>query len=336
MDDIALASVSHRQSVFDIAADRMQLPPAIIEKDFWVCWLLNRLFSSEPWQHSLMFKGGTCLSKVFGLINRFSEDIDLILDWSLIDIDNKTAWEKKSRTKRDQFNEAVNHKAAQFLEKALLPWLSAGAGLPQLTGMKASMDLFDKLCINVVYPASYPTGYLNPQIRLEIGPLGDWVPHGNFSIRSYAAEYAPKAFRQPEGNVRSILAERTFWEKATILHREAHRTPDQHLPSRQARHYYDLAMLAKSSVKTRALSDNGLLTEVAKFKEQFYPCPWAKYETAKKGSLRLLPPNHNIDVLRKDYIAMQDMMFGTAPGFDEIIFILTELEQEINVQQVTT
>ncbi len=76
--------------------------PAVVEKDFWVTWVHNRLFRQPRLSRLLMFKGSTSLSKVYQLIERFSEDIDLILDWRVLDGEDPLA--NRSRTKQDQFN----------------------------------------------------------------------------------------------------------------------------------------------------------------------------------------------------------------------------------------
>lgn len=69
--------------------------PAIIEKDFWVCWVLKKLFASNQLADQLVFKGGTSLSKVLQLIDRFPEDIDLVLNWQLLgyEKDGQDPWE---------------------------------------------------------------------------------------------------------------------------------------------------------------------------------------------------------------------------------------------------
>jgi len=128
----------------------------------------------------------------------------------------------------------------------------------------------------------------------------------------------------------TVLPERTFWEKVTILHREAYRKEDQAFPSRYSRHYYDLYCMSEFSVKERALADTDLLARVVAFKNKFYRCPWAHYEFAKCGTMRLLPPNYNIQNLRNDYEHMQNMIFGEKPNFDVILEGLAKLEKEIN------
>jgi len=160
--------------------------------------------------------------------------------------------------------------------------------------------------------------------------LAAWVPNEEKEIRPYAAEQVPGPFSRPSTTVRTIVVERTFWEKATILHREAHRTADKPLPPRYSRHYYDLYRLSRLPIRDKALSRLDLLHDVVQFKMQFYRCPWAKYEEAKPGSLRLLPPTYNEAELRKDYQAMGGMLFGAIPRFEDIMTGLGALEKAIN------
>jgi hypothetical protein len=130
--------------------------------------------------------------------------------------------------------------------------------------------------------------------------------------------------------VRVIQAKRTFWEKATILHYEAHRPADSPLPGRYSRHYYDLARMAASPVKEAALAGADLLADVVAFKQRFYPRNWARYDLAVRGTLRLIPGNHALKALEADYRAMANMIFGQTPGFVDILAQLRTLEDEIN------
>ncbi|MDD2830359.1 MAG: nucleotidyl transferase AbiEii/AbiGii toxin family protein, partial [Sulfuricurvum sp.] len=188
----------------------------------------------------------------------------------------------------------------------------------------------DGLIINVRYPSSFDDPYLRPEILLEIGPLASWLPYGEYAVQSFASEEFPALFTNPICNVKAIVAERTFWEKATILHQEANRPLDKAMLPRYSRHYYDLAMMAQSHVKEAALRDLNLLETVVAFKQQFYPSAWANYESAKAGSLKLVPPQERITELTKDYDAMRSMIFGNYPSLNEIITILKALEAEIN------
>jgi hypothetical protein len=137
-------------------------------------------------------------------------------------------------------------------------------------------------------------------------------------------------FSEPDVAVTSLLAKRTFWEKATILHAEYHRPAEKALPDRYSRHYYDLAMLAQSPVRGEALADLALLDQVVRHKETFYPSGWARYDLARVGSLRLVPPDERRAALERDYRSMRVMIFGEPPTFDSIIETLAALEKQIN------
>lgn len=324
MDKIAKLSGNERSELFQETAARKNMTPTIVEKDFWVCWVLGKIFSTPSISKKVMFKGGTSLSKVFGLIERFSEDIDLILDWN--EITNEDPMVERSKTKQATFNKEMIANSQSYLKKNLLPELEKVLA----PICKISVDNEDANSLNITYPVAFSSDYLRPEIKLEIGPLAIWVPNDKYEISSYAAQEFPALFKNPTCTVRAIRAERTFWEKATILHHEAHRLPDNPQPSRYSRHYYDLAMMAKADVKGLALADLKLLESVVESKIRFYPRSWANYELAKPGTLKLVPPDHLMISLKRDYGAMKDMIFGDYPTFDEIINLLSLLEKEIN------
>ena len=327
MRDIARRSVKDRNELFRAASQVMRVHEAIVEKDFWVCWILDYLFHDSPWKDRLAFKGGTSLSKAFGAIERFSEDIDLILDWRLLGYSEAEPWKERSATKQDAFSKEANRKASKFLAKdfvfALQHDLTTRAG-SSINVEAAGQDVL------VRYPKAFALEAILPQVRLEFGPLAAWTPNEGKSIRPYAAQHFQHLFKQPNTMVRTISAERTFWEKATILHQEANRGLDKPLPPRYSRHYYDLYRLSLLPVAALALSKLNLLEEVARFKMRFYRCPWAMYEQAKPGSLRLLPPARHLPHLQKDFRNMQAMLFGSIPSFDEVMSGLASLEKKIN------
>ena len=128
----------------------------------------------------------------------------------------------------------------------------------------------------------------------------------------------------------ALLAKRTFWEKATILHAEYHRPPEKRLPGRYSRHYYDVAMMAGGPIKQEALADTELLAQVVAHKETFYPSAWARYDLAQPGSIRLVPAASRVAELRLDYRNMAVMIFGEAPAFEKIMEMLGALEEEVN------
>lgn len=329
MDKVARLSQRDRSDLFAETAHAMSTKPAIAEKDFWVVWVLSRIFANADLARILKFKGGTSLSKVFGLIGRFSEDIDLILDWREVTKEDPLA--ERTKSKQNTFNEATNALAREYIRSDLLPLVQQC-----LEGIcTCSIDTDNFNVINIRYPAAFADPYLRTEILLEIGPLASWLPSDNFSIQPYAAEHFPQVFETPRCAVPTILAERTFWEKATILHQETHRPADKAIPPRYSRHYYDLACLALSATKDKALADLKTLHDVVAFKQKFYPSAWAQFEFAKPPTFKLIPSESRINALVRDYAAMQYMIFDQKLTFEEVMQTLSQLEDEINALEHT-
>ncbi len=331
MDKLARLPAQDRRDIFSEAAAQLGIRPTIIEKDFWVCVVLKLLFVKSRFGQSLVFKGGTSLSKAHGLIKRFSEDIDLVLDWKLIGFGKglKDPMQNfDSKSKQDQFNKKINRQAADFIANTLCPELddllrSEGIGL------SAMVDPTDPHVINIQYAAAFSEAYIRPEVRLEIGPLASWVPSATHTIRPYAYDALPHVFEDSACEVVAIAPERTFWEKATILHQETHRRTQ--IPQRYSRHYYDLYKLAVSPVRAVALAQPGLLQDVVTFKQRFYPSAWARYDLAVPGTFKLLPTTQaQIKDLERDYQEMQVMLFGETPDFGAVLDELRKLEADIN------
>ncbi len=316
--------------VFRNTAQKMGLHESIIEKDFWVCLTLDYLFHKCQWKDSFIFKGGTSLSKCYGLIKRFSEDIDLILDWRVLGYTVNEPWESRSNTKQDAFNKEANSRAEVFLMESLLPRLKQD--MTEMIGRPADLFILpeDPQTICFRYPRIFETDSILQVIRLEIGALAAWTPARSRTVTPYIAEVYPNAFEKVSSDILTAASERTFWEKATILHHEANRPENLSMPERYSRHYYDLYCIAHSDAKQAAFNNLELLRRVAEFKMKFYPRKWAKYEEAVPRTLKLIPPAYRLDTLRQDYLSMKSMMFGECPDFDELMTYIKELEEEIN------
>jgi hypothetical protein len=331
MDRVARLPARDRQDIFAEAAAQFGIRPTIIEKDFWVCFVLKLLFVKSSLGQSLVFKGGTSLSKVHGLIERFSEDIDLVLDWKLLGFGEGLKDPMPnfvSNSKQDKFNKEMNSLAADYIAKTFCPQLDTLVRNEEI-GLSATVDETDRHVVNIRYPAAFSESYIRPGVRLEIGPLASWVPSSRHTIKPYAYDVLPKVFESPTCEVVAIAAERTFWEKATILHQEAHRP--SLIPPRSSRHYYDLYKLALSPTRDTAFSQADLLTDVVEFKQRFYPSTWSRYDLAVPGTLKLLPARADkLKDLERDYQEMQVMLFGERPPFSAITEKLQELEFQIN------
>lgn len=330
MYSIAKLSEQDKRILFRNTSQKLGLNEAIVEKDFWVCIMLDYLFHRCKWKSSFTFKGGTSLSKCYGLINRFSEDIDLILDWRVLGYGMNEPWEARSNTKQDHFNKEANTRAEVWLAGVLLPSLKEDWKEILATDPDFFIEADDPQTICFRYPCIFKSDAILQVLRLEIGALAAWTPAKTKIIRPYSAECYPKAFQQAETEILTAAAERTFWEKVTILHHEANRPAHLDMPMRYSRHYYDLFCIAHSENKEAAYSNLELLQKVVDFKMKFYPRKWAQYEAAVPGTLRLCPPIERLDALRKDYEVMQDMMFGESPSFEDLMEYIKQLEDELN------
>jgi len=331
MNTVARLKEVELNELFRLTAGKMGLSPAIVEKDFWVCWMLNYLFARSPWKTRLAFKGGTSLSKAYGIIKRFSEDIDLILDWRLLGYGVKEPWYERSNTQQDLFNEKANARSAAFLKDVFVPQIKADLEKELRRTLDIGMDELDPNTVVFRYPCAFSDASILREIRLECGALASWAPASCQPVKPYAADFYPQLFKQAETQVFTVEPERTFWEKVTILHREAMRTPERGLiPPRYSRHYYDLFCMIQSGMKDLALAKPALLNEVVAFKRKFYRCTWAHYERATANGVRLMPPPHAIAALRDDYKHMQNMIFGPKPSFEEILSTIQALENKIH------
>lgn len=320
-----------RREAFEIAAAQLGITEAAVEKDFWVCWVLKHLFDDPQLKSQCLFKGGTSLSKCFQLIQRFSEDIDLVLDWTVLpEASRQPPWEERSKTQQEKLNKALNVSAQQYIATFIMPRLERVIA-PQC---RLEIDAEDSHTINIHYPALFAAGYLRPVVRLEIGPLAAKVPAAYYQLTPYVVQQLPGIFGKTAISVMAIKPERSFWEKATILHAEAHRPKTTASPKRYARHYYDLYCMADSPLKKTALKHIQWLADVVAFKQRFYPSGWANYQTAQPPSLRLLPSMERINTLEKDYANMASMLFGEIPTWKQIIEGLDELEATINQSPV--
>jgi len=330
MYSILKLSEEERRTIFRNTAQKMGVHEAIVEKDYWVCLVLDYLFHQSPFQKHLAFKGGTSLSKCFDIIKRFSEDIDLVLDWRLLGYEKDEPWQERSKTKQEAFNKEANAKAEIFLAEQFLP--SFTSDMSEIIGTKAVIEIerADPQTASFHYPQLFSTESILQSIRLEIGALAAWTPAVEALVTPYILEYYPHLAQNASTSVVASSAARTFWEKVTILHHEANRPEHLDMPMRYSRHYYDLFCIAKTEHKENALKRLNLLQKVVVFKMKFYPRAWAKYEEAVPGSIKLVPPKFRFDSLRKDYEDMAEMLFGSYPSFDELMSEIYDLETEIN------
>jgi hypothetical protein len=338
MDSVARLAPQDRSDLFRAAAEARGVTVQIIEKDFWVCWVLRQLYTLDELPAELLFKGGTSLSKVFGVIERMSEDIDLVINRADLGFagDRDPTAAGLSGKERDRRIEALKMAAAAFVDGPLIGALrtrfEAILGSPNSWSLDANVTNLDNTLILFGYPSlESPSAYLRPLVQLELGARGATWPATEGRVTPYAAESFPSQFSEPSATVRVITAERTFWEKATILHALAQQDAERVKRAKPARHYYDLYRLWEHGLGRTASADHTLLAEVVQHKMLFYRDPKAKYELAVPGSLRLVPDTEVVAAIRPEYAAMaEEMIFGKAPTLDEILRVLIEVEAAIN------
>jgi hypothetical protein len=339
MSRFAELPATERAAFVREASARLDVSAVIVEKDFWVCWMLQQIFQSSAAGAHLVFKGGTSLSKVFGAIKRFSEDIDLsiapeLLGWKESDLDDAPTPTQR-RKRLEKLEAACIAKVQEDFQTELEKSIRTALGKKADNGKWLSYEL-DTVSKSPVLLFSYPSalpptgGYIQPFVKVEFGSLTDQRPTGVHNVKPMLAEVIQASFDDFQVEVVALEVERTFWEKATILHAEHHRPAEQPIRERFARHYADVAALWQHPASAAALARLDLLKRVVKHKSRFFASSWANYETAKPGSLKLLPPSYREADLARDYNQMQTMFLANPPSFSAVLRVLGEAERKIN------
>ena len=323
-EDIVFLSDDDRRALILECRKKSRMPNSMIEKDLWVTYVLARIFGDSELSHILRFKGGTSLSKAHRLIERFSEDVDLILDWTrFLDLGDPNA--RRSKTKQGEFNEKMNEVAGRYVSGELCDKLQSVLG----DICKVECDQVEPLNLHVVYPKVFEDQYLSPDVKLEIGPLASWVPSETRPVTSFVGEAIPNLGVVPF-EVQVIKAERTFWEKIEALHHEHYRPEAKKAPRRFSRHYYDVYRMYHSPVYATAKANLALLQDVVDFTRKFYPRSWAHFDLCKPGTMLLRPSEHALSIMRADYQAMRQMIYGDCPSFDMLMETIAAIESDMN------
>lgn len=331
-------TAERRALAFEQAGTRQGLHPGIIEKDFWVCWLLRALFSNATLAPHIVFKGGTSLSKVFSVIDRFSEDIDVSVSPAFVGFDVAALEPSKSRRQRDAAVAAMERLCCINAETVIAPILEAAAAEALGTAPIGSWIEFQideqshSPTLHLRYPATQTEGleYISRAVKLELGSLTDQEPTRAGLVRPWIADEFPQLFHGWQCQVTALDISRSFWEKATILHAEYFRPTAKPTPDRYARHYADVARLLDHVDANAFLHDEQQCARVVAWKERFFARAWARYELARRGTFRLAPPEHRIDSLGNDYTIMEPMFLHEPATFAEILEKLREAEAVIN------
>lgn len=331
-DDFLQLSREEQADIIQGSAPRLGLAPIVLEKDVWVCWTLARLFEM-PKRLPMAFKGGTSLSKAFNAIQRFSEDVDITLDYRGFELGFDPFAEDVSKTKLKNFGRDLEACVSQHVYEVVAPYFR-GILVDQFAGKACEIEIGDKgEQLRLHYPSTLDkgSGYVGNSVLIEFGGRNVTEPSESHAIRPYLVEIVA-AVDFPVARANVLSPARTFWEKATLIHVECHRKELRANVERLSRHWYDLAMLAKHDIGKQALADRALLADVVKHKKVFFDSAYANYDACLSGGLRLVPDESVLVELRTDFERMRGagMFYGESPSFDHITDRLRELETTIN------
>lgn len=321
-----------QSQIYRALAPQLARSPVVLEKDVWVCWVLQTLFTM-PGRLPMAFKGGTSLSKVFGAIARFSEDVDITLDYRGLVGSFDPFAEGVSRNRLKKFSEDLksfvrDHAhgvVAPHFQRTLAAEFDAGAFQLEVS------DDGEQLRVHYPTVLDAPGDYVGNSVLIEFGGRNITEPNEKHEVRPDIAEHVA-ALDFPRSKVSVLSPARTFWEKATLMHVECQRDEFRTGAERLSRHWYDLAMLADLAHGQAALADRALLADVVKHKKVFYNASYANYDACLAGQLRLIPEDAALAALRDDFQRMigAGMFIGEPPAFDAIADRLRALETTIN------
>lgn len=340
--EIIRAPRRDRLDLFLATANRLGTPVGNVEKDFWVCWTLDALYHRLPADRPrLLFKGGTSLSKGYGLIRRFSEDIDVTVFRD--DLDQPATVEelealsgKKRRAKLDAIREACRAYITGPLQEALAQLVAdATGGVGRVETDAADPDGQTLL---VWYPEVEPRddAYVRPAVKIESGAKSALDPNQSVAIHPYVAEDV-SGLDLAIQDVTTIEPGRTFWDKVVIAHglrrwferRGVLRQEGQRI----SRHYYDLHELMDSEEGKTAIADQDLAMDCVRHARMFFDRPDFDLASAQPGTFAIAPVDGMIEALRRDYSNTAAMIFGKPPSFDAILESARRLDEAVNSVQ---
>lgn len=328
-------SDAERREALGVAASNSGRPAHLLEKDVWVVWCLNALFSSPLGDH-LVFKGGTSLSKAYGAIRRFSEDVDLTYDIREIapDLVNKNEENPvpQSRSQSRKWSDKARERLPVWVKEKALPVINQRLQDDKLSAKAEAQD--DKIFVTYD-PLETGSGYVSPAVMLEFGARSTGEPSELHDVVCDAAQYL-ETLEFPTAKPKTMKAERTFWEKATAIH--VFCVQGKLKGERFARHWYDLVRLDDAGIAESALKDRKLAATVAEHKSWFFvekdPSSGAviDYNKAVSGALKLVPEGQSRAVLEEDYTHMiaDGLLLDEPETFDELMRRCADLESRAN------
>lgn len=330
METILFANItiSEKKEIFEKLTDQLKQPAVAIEKDWWVVQTLRLIFEMDC-ADSLVFKGGTSLSKAWGLIERFSEDIDLALDRKFLGFEGELSNQQIKKLRKASF---------KYITEEFYPTLKAkfeDAGISDLEIKIAETTESDQdpRIIEIYYPSVFDAlGYIRPKVIVEVGSRSLREPFSVRSFNSYVGEHNPDTvFADSLINIPTVNPERTFLEKIFLLHEEFQKPLDKIRTDRLTRHLYDLEKLMDTEFAKKALTDSKLYQDIVAHRKLYTSIRGVDYDNHSPQKINPIPPAGIIDQWEKDYMVMQQyMIYGESLSFSELIERVKELKSRLN------
>jgi len=307
--------------------EKANLPAYAVEKDWWVIQTLAILFEMEVGKH-MVFKGGTSLSKAWGLIERFSEDIDLAVDRRFYGFEGDLG--KKQRTN-------LRKKANTYITEQLYPELKLRF---KEKGVEVSLELEeiitsdqDPIIILVNYPNVIESpDYIMPRVKVELGCRSLIEPFSIRTFNSFLDEIYPDAsFAKQPIHIPTVDPERTLLEKIFLLHEEFQRSDEKIRVDRMSRHLFDIYKLVASPFAEKVLLNQELYAEIVYHRQLFTKLGGVDYKLHNPGTVNPIPPDNLLDAWKKDYSIMQEQMIYTdSPSFEAMLDFIKNYISKIN------
>lgn len=322
-------SDKEKASLLQEAGSRLGIPAEVVEKDCWVTWTLAELFTMEGWGTAFAFKGGTSLSKCWGLIDRFSEDIDIVVDRAHLGFQgDQLSRNRIDRLRRECSDRVLQEVRPRLLERAWTvapegPWACEpefGTGADRLL---ESLNLEYPGCLGAESGAAKP--YMRRMVRIELGARSETWPASDVSFGTMLEKALPSVVATPVAKVRAVRPERTFLDKIMILHEEHHRPPGSAVARRHmARHFYDVHRLIQAGVAGDAVRGSRLFDSALAHRRLFFKNMARHVEDdpereVSRGRLAAVPTADQDAQWREDYKSMREFFPGEPPSWDEVI-----------------
>lgn len=322
---------SQRVQVLEQLGNTMGLPAFVVEKDWWVCITLRAVFQSQ-YADSIIFKGGTSLSKAYHLIDRFSEDIDLIIDRNLFGFDELKSGVQLKKLRRASGGFIIN----EFREELIRQFDELGIDkkLYEIKYNEHVDDTSDPNTLEIYYQSdvSISSAYIQPRVLLEMGARSLTEPSEIKPVISFIdQQYKDLDFTMDGFDLQVVIPTRTFLEKALLLHEEFSKPTDKIRTDRLSRHFYDLEKIMQSEFGEKAISDNQLFETIVEHRKSITPIRGLDYSNHQKGKLSILPPDAVIKKWEDDYKTMQEnMLVGNHLNWENLLKQIKIIENKLN------